>query len=154
MTRSGRPESNWYTERSAGRMKVRVGFHSLMSISRARCVYRSTRTGDGKSSRPCLQNHNYSSRASSEVHSLQPWRYRLPRPLLAPTSSAPSSHTILAVLQPDGADERAPTRRCAVRQIAQRGAQGQGERGERAPCDFASGAGCTGCVEGDGGGWG
>ena len=32
-------------------MKVRVGFHSLMSISRARCVHRSTRTGDGESRR-------------------------------------------------------------------------------------------------------
>ena len=35
VTRSGRPVSNWHTKRSAGRVNVRPGFRSLISISRA-----------------------------------------------------------------------------------------------------------------------
>ena len=45
-TKSGRPVSNWYTKHFAERTKVRPGFHSVISISRVRCVYRSLRTGE------------------------------------------------------------------------------------------------------------
>ena len=48
---------------------------------------------------------------------------------------------MLAVLKPEGAGERRRDAIWSTEGIAQRGAEGRGERGERASCDFVSGAG-------------
>ncbi|KAH0828925.1 armadillo-type protein [Lanmaoa asiatica] len=67
--------------------------------------------------------------------------------------SALSSHTILAILRPEDADERIlPDETLFAKQGVLRsvGTQGQGERGERAACDLASGEGCTGDPKRDG----
>jgi len=64
------------------------------------------------------------------------------------------SHTILAVLEPEGVDGRVQADETLFGQLGVLRSVAFKVRGERASCNFAPGAGCTRGIEGDGGGRG